>query len=143
MVSLLTLHRRTLSDGTRCAKLQETSAETYAVTLPSWRLDLEQEIDLIEEIARLHGYNRFANTSAVLCRQRHRVTLGSQGVRTFGERCAPPDIQRRSAALFVPRRRNYICATAEFNCAARQSSQRGGRLSTAIAGSRHAFHAGA
>ncbi len=34
----------------------------FAVTLPSWRLDLEREIDLIEEIARLYGYNRFANT---------------------------------------------------------------------------------
>ena len=44
------------------ARVEKTSAETYAVTLPSWRLDLTQEIDLIEEIARLHGYNRFANT---------------------------------------------------------------------------------
>jgi phenylalanyl-tRNA synthetase beta chain len=44
------------------AKVQKTSAETYAITLPSWRLDLEREIDLIEEVARLHGYNRFANT---------------------------------------------------------------------------------
>jgi len=35
---------------------------TYAVKLPSWRLDLEREIDLIEEVARVHGYNRFANT---------------------------------------------------------------------------------
>jgi len=34
----------------------------YAVTLPSWRLDLEREIDLIEEIARVYGYNRFRNT---------------------------------------------------------------------------------
>ncbi len=34
----------------------------FAVTLPSWRLDLEREIDLIEEIARVYGYNRFANT---------------------------------------------------------------------------------
>ncbi len=34
----------------------------YAVKLPSWRLDLEREIDLIEEVARVHGYNRFANT---------------------------------------------------------------------------------
>ncbi len=34
----------------------------YAVELPSWRLDLEREIDLIEEIARVHGYNRFADT---------------------------------------------------------------------------------
>ena len=34
----------------------------FAVGLPSWRLDLEREIDLIEEIARVYGYNRFANT---------------------------------------------------------------------------------
>lgn len=36
--------------------------DVYQVTLPSWRLDLEREIDLIEEIARVYGYNRFANT---------------------------------------------------------------------------------
>ncbi len=34
----------------------------WQVTLPSWRLDLEREIDLIEEVARIYGYNRFANT---------------------------------------------------------------------------------
>ncbi len=34
----------------------------YGVTLPSWRLDLEREIDLIEEVARVYGYNRFADT---------------------------------------------------------------------------------
>jgi phenylalanyl-tRNA synthetase beta chain len=34
----------------------------WQVTLPSWRLDVEREIDLIEEIARVYGYNRFANT---------------------------------------------------------------------------------
>jgi phenylalanyl-tRNA synthetase beta chain len=38
------------------------SAESWQVTLPSWRLDLEREIDLIEEVARVYGYNRFANT---------------------------------------------------------------------------------
>lgn len=43
-------------------QLKETSAGEYAATLPSWRLDLEREIDLTEEIARLYGYNRFANT---------------------------------------------------------------------------------
>lgn len=37
-------------------------AETFEVTLPSWRLDLGRPIDLIEEIARVYGYNRFANT---------------------------------------------------------------------------------
>ena len=34
----------------------------FHVVLPSWRLDLEREIDLIEEVARVYGYNGFANT---------------------------------------------------------------------------------
>ena len=38
------------------------AAGEYGVTLPSWRLDLEREIDLVEEVARVYGYNRFANT---------------------------------------------------------------------------------
>ena len=42
--------------------LSATGEGRYDVTLPSWRLDLEREIDLVEEIARVYGYNRFANT---------------------------------------------------------------------------------
>ncbi len=42
--------------------LEKAAPESYSVTLPSWRLDLEREIDLIEEIARVYGYNRFQNT---------------------------------------------------------------------------------
>ena len=34
----------------------------FSVRVPSWRLDVTREIDLIEEIARQHGYNKFANT---------------------------------------------------------------------------------
>ncbi len=34
----------------------------FLVTVPSWRLDVEREIDLIEELARIYGYNKFANT---------------------------------------------------------------------------------
>lgn len=34
----------------------------FSVRIPTWRLDVEREIDLIEEIARLHGYNNFRNT---------------------------------------------------------------------------------
>jgi len=37
-------------------------AEEFELTVPSWRLDVEREIDVIEEIARLHGYDNFANT---------------------------------------------------------------------------------
>jgi len=43
-------------------KLAAESGSNWQVTLPSWRLDLDREIDLIEEVARVYGYNRFANT---------------------------------------------------------------------------------
>jgi phenylalanyl-tRNA synthetase beta chain len=42
--------------------LEAAGDGTYSVMLPSWRLDIEREIDLIEEVARVYGYNRFANT---------------------------------------------------------------------------------
>ncbi len=42
--------------------LSPTEKDHYSVALPSWRLDLEREIDLVEEVARVYGYNRFANT---------------------------------------------------------------------------------
>jgi len=38
------------------------SEDTYLVHIPSWRLDIEREIDIIEELARLHGYDKFPNT---------------------------------------------------------------------------------
>jgi phenylalanyl-tRNA synthetase beta chain len=38
------------------------SEDRYTVQIPSWRLDIEREIDVIEELARLHGYDKFANT---------------------------------------------------------------------------------
>ncbi len=42
--------------------LASSSNASWQITLPSWRLDLEREIDLIEEVARVYGYNGFANT---------------------------------------------------------------------------------
>ena len=43
--------------------LPEREAEQeFTVQIPSWRLDVEREIDLTEEIARLHGYDKFPNT---------------------------------------------------------------------------------
>jgi len=34
----------------------------YLVHIPSWRRDIERDIDIIEELARLHGYEKFPNT---------------------------------------------------------------------------------
>jgi phenylalanyl-tRNA synthetase beta chain len=34
----------------------------FVVKIPSWRLDVEREVDLIEEVARLYGYDKFPNT---------------------------------------------------------------------------------
>jgi len=36
--------------------------DSYLVHIPSWRLDCEREIDIIEELARMHGYDKFPNT---------------------------------------------------------------------------------
>jgi phenylalanyl-tRNA synthetase beta chain len=40
-----------------------TKADTdFSVTIPTWRLDVDREIDLLEELARIYGYNKFPNT---------------------------------------------------------------------------------
>lgn len=46
----------------RAAIVANAEKKAWIVDLPSWRLDIEREIDLIEEIARIYGYNKFANT---------------------------------------------------------------------------------
>jgi phenylalanyl-tRNA synthetase beta chain len=52
---------RTSGAGGAHAAVAEEVAD-FSVQLPSWRLDVGREIDLIEEIARIYGYNRFPNT---------------------------------------------------------------------------------
>ena len=34
----------------------------FSVTVPTWRLDVEREIDVLEELARIYGFNKFPNT---------------------------------------------------------------------------------
>jgi phenylalanyl-tRNA synthetase beta chain len=34
----------------------------FSVQVPTWRLDVDREVDLIEEIARIYGYEKFPNT---------------------------------------------------------------------------------
>jgi len=40
----------------------ESNEDSCRVTIPSWRHDVSREADLIEEIARFHGYDRIADT---------------------------------------------------------------------------------
>lgn len=48
------------SGGPRAAVAEAVAS--FSVQVPSWRLDVDREIDLIEEIARIYGYNKFPNT---------------------------------------------------------------------------------
>ena len=46
--------------GTLAAVVEEVA--DWTVQIPTWRLDVEREIDVIEEIARIWGYDKFPNT---------------------------------------------------------------------------------
>jgi phenylalanyl-tRNA synthetase beta chain len=39
-------------------EVRENGADSFRVTAPTYRVDLTREIDLIEEVARLHGFHR-------------------------------------------------------------------------------------
>lgn len=46
--------------GAHAAVVEEPA--DFSVQVPTWRLDVEREVDLIEEIARIFGYEKFPNT---------------------------------------------------------------------------------
>ncbi len=86
----------------------------WSVTLPSWRLDLEREIDLVEEIARVYGYNRFANT----------LPAFGEGVKALPW-AASEDAVRRvlMAAGFHEAISSTFCSAAEAAMTAQQPGQ--------------------
>ena len=43
----------------------EEDSQDFNVTIPSWRLDSSTEIDVIEEVGRLHGFSKIARTVPV------------------------------------------------------------------------------
>lgn len=52
-----------------CEMVNRLGNDLYYISIPSWRRgDLEREIDLVEEILRLHGFNHVPNTTAMTAR---------------------------------------------------------------------------
>lgn len=77
---------------------QKTTPEGWIFSVPSWRFDISIEADLIEELARIHGYNNLPVTSpatptnlqskpesqaALRTVKHHLVSLGYQEVVTY------------------------------------------------------------
>ncbi len=53
-------------------QLQEESPAQAALVAPSWRRDLTREVDLIEEVARIHGYDEIPEDVGVPMAPSHR-----------------------------------------------------------------------
>ena len=47
--------------GVQAAVATKADAE-FSVAIPTWRLDVEREIDVLEELARIYGFNKLPNT---------------------------------------------------------------------------------
>ena len=77
-------------------------APAWQVRLPSWRLDLEREIDLIEEVARVYGYNRFANTLPAFGEGVQALAVGRSRIRQSAAPYSPPDSTKPSPAPSAP-----------------------------------------
>src|SRR5436190_1810774 len=53
--------------------LEQSAGNAEIITVPpSWRRDLEREIDLVEEIARIHGYDKIPEDASVPMAASHR-----------------------------------------------------------------------
>ena len=50
------------SGGGAQAVAASSAGTDFSVTIPTWRLDVDREIDVLEELARIYGYNKFPNT---------------------------------------------------------------------------------
>jgi len=56
-------------------KVEKSDAQAITVTPPSWRRDVSREIDLVEEVARIHGYEAIPEDARVPMAPSHRTPL--------------------------------------------------------------------
>ena len=80
-------------------------ATTSTSTIPSWRYDSATEIDVIEEVARHHGYAALGRTRAHGATHRAASPRASSERRAAAPRCSPAAGLRRGHAAAVPRPR--------------------------------------
>ena len=91
---------------------EESASNSESVTLvpPTWRADLTREIDLIEEIARIHGYEEIPEDAAVPMAPSHRSDADRvmEKVRTalvaagFDEAMTASMVDEETSAAFSP-----------------------------------------
>jgi phenylalanyl-tRNA synthetase beta chain len=71
----------------RALGFEVTDGEPLAVTVPTYRPDVLREVDLIEEIGRLHGYNTVPLTIPVAAQRTGRLSLRQKQERRVRELC--------------------------------------------------------
>lgn len=83
----------------------EEKVDRITVSIPSWRRDLTREIDLVEEVARIHGYDQIPEDVGVRMAPSHRsdlerVQLRSRHALTAAglDECLTPSVVSKNAA---------------------------------------------
>lgn len=104
--------KRSSSSSTASSAAVAEQANSYPVTIPTWRMDVEREIDLIEEIARVYGFNNFVNTlpafSGAVVEQPYAMPEAKTRARLlalgYDEAISPTFISRSDAEQFATSR---------------------------------------
>ncbi len=77
------------------------ASESFVVTPPSYRFDIEIEEDLIEEVARLHGFDRIPANPPVAASAMRAVPEGQRSLHDLRDRMAAADYQEVVNYSFV------------------------------------------
>jgi phenylalanyl-tRNA synthetase beta chain len=77
------------------------SAQAFTVTPPSWRFDLAIEEDLVEEVARIHGFDRIAAHPPRVAAVFSKVPEGRRSLHDLRERLAACDYREVINFSFV------------------------------------------
>ncbi len=117
---------------------QKVDDAVWLVTLPSWRLDLEREIDLIEEVARVYGYNRFANTLPAFGEGVRALPWAEKEARSAADAAGGGIPRGDWKHLLLAGRGRADGAAAGALGSAGQSAERGGGGAQAVAGAGNA-----